>query len=132
MGLEELKKEIKRLNSLKENREHCTIDSQLKTIKMVVGAIEGLCIKESDGLEVYENRHDEGKGDGIWINCLDLIEIKQLLNIDNSEITDKGLKEIKEKSDYLKKCSEDEDFREREVQRMIKENTPSSKEAKKQ
>ncbi len=48
MGLEELKKEIKRLNSLKENREHCTIDSQLKTIKMVIEAIEGLCIKESE------------------------------------------------------------------------------------
>ncbi len=83
--LEKLKEEIRRLNSLKENREHCTIDSQLKTINMVVEAIDDCGEKEEDGLEVYENRHAEGKGDGIWINCLDLIEIKQLLNTGSNE-----------------------------------------------
>ncbi len=83
--LEKLKEEIRRLNSLKENREHCTIDSQLKTIKMVIESIDGL-----DGLEVYENRNDEGKGDGIWINCLDLIEIKQLLNTGSNEKTEES------------------------------------------
>ncbi len=40
MSLEALKKEVERLDSLKENREGCTIDSQLKTIKMVVEEID--------------------------------------------------------------------------------------------
>ena len=66
--LEKLKEEIRRLNSLKENREHCTIDSQLKTINMVVEAIDDCGEKEEDGLEVYENRHAEGKGDEILRN----------------------------------------------------------------
>ena len=39
MTLQELLDEIKRLNRLKENREHCTIDMQLRVIKMVVESV---------------------------------------------------------------------------------------------
>lgn len=37
-------------------------------------------------------------------------------------IKDKGLREIKEKSAYLKRCSEDEAFRQGEVRKMQKEH----------
>ena len=75
------------LNNL-EDLELIGFDSQLKGIKQVVEYIESLCEKESDGLEVYENRHEEGKGDGIWINAEDLIKIKQSLSKTNREEKD--------------------------------------------
>ena len=45
-------------------------------------------------------------------------------NSQSNEITDKGLKELIKKKDYLKRCSEDEDFRRKEI------NAQSSKEVK--
>ncbi len=42
-------------------------------------AIDDMCEKEEDGLEVYENRHGEGKGDGIWVNAEDWIKISAIL-----------------------------------------------------
>ncbi len=76
MNIEELRVWIKRLQLRKGYRDR----AELLGIKKTIGAIESLCEKESDGLEVYENRHDEGKGDGIWINAKDLIKLKQELN----------------------------------------------------
>ncbi len=68
MNLKELRDEIKRLNSLKENREHCTIDTQLKAIKQTVEAV--------DSHIMFRNYYccDE-KEAKLWK------EIKKLLNI---------------------------------------------------
>ena len=52
--LQELLKEIQRLNSLKENREHCTIDTQLEAMRKVVEAVD--CITVCDGMN--DKRYD--------------------------------------------------------------------------
>ncbi len=72
MNLEELRNEIKRLNSLKENREHCTIDTQLKAIKETVEALGDYALN-SLGLN---SKHYEYKM---------VEEIKELLNTSNTE-----------------------------------------------
>ncbi len=77
MNLEELGIWIKRLQLRKGYRDR----AELLGIKKTIEAIESLCNKEEDGLEVYENRHEEGKGDGIWVNAEDLIKLKTLLNL---------------------------------------------------
>ncbi|KKK41306.1 hypothetical protein LCGC14_2741950 [marine sediment metagenome] len=76
MNLEELGKRIKRL----KQRTGYKDKAELLGIRQTIEAIESLCKKEEDGLEVYENRHAEGKGDGIWINAEDLIKLKIALN----------------------------------------------------
>ena len=62
MTLQELLDEIKRLNRLKENREHCTIDMQLRVIKMVVESVntpvQGWC-RGTPLLEIWEHINDE-------------------------------------------------------------------------
>ncbi len=84
MNLQELKEEIERLDSLKENREHCTIDTQLKAIKMVVEAVDILIIVGTNLLN-YEDVE-------LWM------EIKELLNTQDTDKTLKGLKEFREKN----------------------------------
>lgn len=78
MYVKQLLQEIKLLKKqMKEGNKFARF--HLKGIEQTINMIEGFCVTEEDGLEVYENRHHEGKGDGIWINALDLIKIKVAL-----------------------------------------------------
>ncbi len=82
MDLKGLSNRIKKIEKECSETPTCRkgyLGGEIQGIKETILAIESLCIKEEDGLETYENRHAEGKGDGIWINAEDLIKLKTAL-----------------------------------------------------